>query len=84
MLESVLKQIDEEIARLQEAKRLLAAVEAGPARRPGRPRKSAPAAASEPKGHTTRKKKRTLSPEARERIRQAQIKRWAVKKKSTK
>jgi hypothetical protein len=86
VLESVLSQIDQEIAKLQEAKRLLQALESGPARRPGRPAKSAPSVTQAPTGATksTTLKKRTISIEARERMRQAQIKRWAATKKSTK
>lgn len=71
MLESIVAEIDAEIARLQAVKALLSPGEVVGARgRPGRP--AGPA------------KRRTLSAEARERIRQAQIKRWAATKKAAK
>lgn len=67
----LIAEIDAEIARLEEVRKLLTAGAgtAGKQRRAGkRPVKAA---------------KRHLSPEARERIRQAQIKRWAKAKKAS-
>ena len=69
-IESVLNEIDAEIARLQEVKRLLSTAETKPGR------KTATAA--------KKRSKRTLSPEARARIAEAQKKRWAAVKKSAK
>jgi len=79
MLESILAEIDTEIERLQEAKRLLSVVGAVAGKRgPGRPAKTeAPTPAKT-------SKRRTMSAEARERIQQAQIKRWAETKKAAK
>lgn len=78
MLESILTEIDAEIARLQKARTILSAVDVQAKRKPGRPKK---AASVEPSAPT--KQKRTLSAEARERIKQGQLKRWAAAKKST-
>jgi hypothetical protein len=63
-------ELDAEIARLEQVKFLLAK-DAGSASRRGLP--TAPA-----------RKKRILSPEARERIAAAQRKRWAAQKKAVK
>jgi len=71
---SIVAALDEEIARLQSARSLLAG-SAGPKRR-GRPPRSKPAVAAAPK-------RRTLSPEARKKIAEAQRKRWAKQKKVT-
>jgi len=72
MLESIIAEIDAEIARLQTAKALLSSESGvGTIRKLGRP------AVAPVKAPTSRK----LSAEARERIRQAQIKRWAKVKK---
>ena len=79
MLENIVAEIDAEISRLQKAKVLLTGISAPAKRGPGRPAKSS--------GTTTAPKKakrRKMSAEAREKIRQAQIKRWAATKKSTK
>ena len=76
MLKSILSEIDAEISRLEQAKTLLSS--AGTAaikRKPGKPPKTA--SVRIPKVQKT-KKRRKLSAEARERIRQAQIKRWAA------
>lgn len=79
MLESILAEIDAEIARLQAAKALLSSTEATAIeRRPGVPSNKRPAKA------VKKAKRRTMSAEARERIRQGQIKRWAAVKKSAK
>jgi len=81
MLESILADIDAEIARLQAAKAILTSgTTAVPVtvRKRGRPAKtSTPAPKPSPK-------RRTMSAEARERIRQGQVKRWASAKKTTK
>jgi hypothetical protein len=80
LLTNVLSLIDEDISRLQQARVLLDPATGTAKRKPGRPAKSMSAqiAAEKPR---TRKK---MSAEAREKIRQAQIKRWAMSKKSTK
>ena len=76
MLKDILAAIDNEIACLEQAKVLLSTSGAVVARRkPGRPAKAA--AVVVPKDQKTRKR-RKMSAEARERIRQAQIKRWAA------
>lgn len=78
-LKDILAQIDAEIARLQQAKSLLAGTEvsAAPAAgRRGRPKKAvAPPTLSIPA-----KKKRNLSPEGRARIAEAVRRRWAAQK----
>jgi hypothetical protein len=82
MLKSILSEIDAEISRLEQAKALLSS--AGTAaikRKPGKPPKTA--SVRIPKVQKT-KKRRKLSAEARERIRQAQIKRWAAVKQAAK
>ncbi len=82
MVKDFLAKIDAEIARLEQAKALLRASGAVVAKRkPGRPAKIATAVA--PKVQKT-KKRRKMSTEARERIRQAQIKRWAALKETPK
>ena len=76
MVKDILAAIDSEIATLEQAKALLSASGAIVAKRkPGRPAKAASVVA--PKTQKTRKR-RKMSAEARERIRQAQIKRWAA------
>ncbi len=81
MLESILADINEEIARLQAAKAILSSgTTAAPETickrgRPAKTETSTPAPKPSPK-------RRTISAEARERIRQNQIERWAVAKKS--
>lgn len=76
MLKDILAVIDAEIATLEQAKALLSASSAVVAKRkPGRPAKAASVVA--PKIEKTRKR-RKMSAETRERIRQAQIKRWAA------
>lgn len=77
MLQSILAEIDAEVARLQAAKALLSSGDGVGARR-GRTAGSAAVVPIKPA------KRRTLSAEARERIRQAQIKRWAAARKTTK
>ena len=83
MLKSIFSEIDAEIFRLQQAKALLSSTGAvALKRKPGRTPQT-----------TTRvivpkvkkaKKRRKMSAEARERIRQAQIKRWAARKQPAK
>ena len=69
-IKSILAEIDVEIARLQEVKKLLSSAGVGSGN------KSTTAA--------RKRSKRKLSPEARARIAEAQRKRWAAVKKSTK
>ena len=78
----ILAEIDAQIAKLQQARALLAGsgTNVTPAKRAvGRPRK---AAATAVKATTTARKKRNLSPEARKRIADAQKRRWADRRKS--
>lgn len=78
-LDSILAQIDAEIATLTQARQLLAstgtATGKGAARAAAKPR----AAKSAVKG-----RKRVLSPEARKRIAEAQRRRWAAQKGKSK
>ena len=71
---SIVAAIDAEIARLQEARSPLGAPHKAS-------RRTAKKAAKKALGAKTRK--RTLSPEARERIAEAQRKRWAATKRAT-
>jgi hypothetical protein len=82
MSKSILSEIDAEISRLLQAKVLLSS-EATLAikRKPGRPPKTA--AVVIPNVQKT-KKRRKMSAEGRERVRQAQIKRWAKLKGASK
>lgn len=68
-IESILNEIDAEIARLQEVKKLLSSAGVGSGNKSTAAKK---------------RSKRKLSPEARERIAAAQRKRWASVKKSAK
>lgn len=82
-IETILAQIDSEIARLTQVRSLLASTgkvaHPGIKRKPGRPAGKASAKiATQAAGKT--KKRRTLSPEARKRIAEAQRKRWAAQK----
>jgi hypothetical protein len=75
-IESILSEIDAEIARLTQIRSLLSNTAPAAKKKPGpKPKKSA-----KPAG----KKRRTLSPEARKRIADAQRKRWAAQKAKTK
>jgi hypothetical protein len=76
-MESILSQIDAEIARLTQVRSLLANIGtvAVPAGKPSG--KKSPAKAA-------RRKKRVLSPEARKRIADAQRRRWAAQKAKSK
>ena len=82
MVKDILSAIDNEIACLEQAKALLSASGAVVVKRkPGRPATVATAVA--PKVQKARKR-RKMSAEARERIRQAQIKPWAALKGASK
>ena len=74
-IDSILEQIDAEIARLTQARSLLASMGKAAVKVTERKNKKSPAGA---KGKT--KKTRVLSPEARKRIADAQRKRWAAQK----
>ncbi len=82
----ILAEIDAQIAKLQQARGLLAggsttASSAAPAKKAvGRPRKNVEATPKPAAGGS--RKKRNLSPEARKRIADAQKRRWAERKKS--
>jgi hypothetical protein len=67
----IISQINDEIARLQQARSLLAGL-------PTNKRRSSPPASANP--IEPKPKKRTLSPAARKRIADAQRKRWAAQK----
>jgi len=73
----ILAEIDAQIAKLQQARALLAGSSAAPAvkKAVGRPRKSSSTSTK------ATPKKRILSPEARKRIAEAQKKRWAETRK---
>ncbi len=76
MVKDILAAIDNEIACLEQAKALLSASGTVSAKRkPGRPAKVATLVT--PNVQKTRKRGK-MSAEGRERVRQAQIKRWAV------
>jgi hypothetical protein len=82
MMKSILSEIDGEIARLMQAKALLSSTETTAIKRkPGRPSKTA--AIVVPVAQKVKKRKK-MSVEGRERIRQAQIKRWAALKGASK
>lgn len=78
-LESILAEIDAEIARLQSAKALLSSVTTATIGRRGRP-----ANVKTDMPRPAKPARRTMSAEAKERIRQAQLKRWAATKKADK
>jgi hypothetical protein len=81
-VEEILAGIDQEIARLQHARNLLA----GDQPRRGRPRGSTAAKAAKSAGRPAKsagRKKRRLSPEGRKRIAEAMRKRWAERKKAS-
>jgi len=75
-IENILAQIDSEIARLSQARKLLASLDGGPSAGVGKARKAA--AKAKPR------KKHVLSPEARKRIADAQRKRWAAQRAKNK
>jgi hypothetical protein len=72
MLENVISQIDEQIARLQQARALLAGGDTAPARG-GRPAGTANVAKA-----TTHQKRRKMTAAGRKAIGEAQRKRWAA------
>jgi hypothetical protein len=76
VIESIIAEIDVEISRLKQVRALLA--NDGPKR--GRPSTKIAAKATQ----SSVRKKRVVSPEAKERMRQGQLKRWAIAKKSVK
>jgi len=82
MTKSILSEIDAQIALLRQAKALLSSVgTTAIKRKPGRPSKTAAIVVPNiPKA----KKRKKMSAEARERVRQAQIKRWAAVKLAAK
>ena len=75
-IDSILAQIDAEIARLTNVRSLLAGAERSSAKVAGPKAKKAPVAKAT--------KRRVLSAEARKRIADAQRKRWAAQKAKTK
>jgi hypothetical protein len=82
MMKSILSEIDAQIALLRQAKALLSS--AGTAaikRKPGRPSKTASIVVPVARKAKNRKK---MSAEGRERVRQAQIKRWAALRQAAK
>jgi hypothetical protein len=82
MTESILFEIDAEIARLMQAKALLSSTgTTAIKRKPGRPSKTATIVVPVVQKMKKRKK---MSAEGRERVRQAQIKRWAAVKLAAK
>ncbi len=76
-IDSILSQIDAEIARLKQVRSLLSGI-GNIADAVAEP------ASNKTPAKTTKKKKRVLSPEARKRIADAQRKRWAAQKSKTK
>jgi hypothetical protein len=80
LIENLVIEIDAEIARLQHAKALLLGVSTPTKRGPGRPAK----AAASPPAAAKKRTKRTVTAEAREKMRKGQLKRWAAVKKSAK
>jgi hypothetical protein len=82
MVKDILSAIDAEIACLEQAKALLSTSgEVVAKRKPGRPAKFV--AVEAPKVQKARKR-RKMSAEGRERVRQAQIKRWTALKETPK
>jgi hypothetical protein len=76
VIESIIAEIDVEISRLKQIRALLANEE------PKRGRHATKFAANAVQSSV--RKKRVVSPEAKERMRQGQLKRWAIAKKSVK
>ncbi len=76
MNDHILNAIDEEIARLRQARAILGETNNGTGRRPGKRTSSTPAATSKPR--------RKLSAKARKAIADAQRKRWAKVKSQKK
>jgi hypothetical protein len=76
-IDSILAEIDSEIARLTEARRLLSAAGSTKPARTSASRGAKPAVKNG-------RKRRTLSADARKRIAEAQRRRWAAQKKAKK
>jgi hypothetical protein len=76
-LDSILAEIDAEIARLTQARKLLATAGAGSTRSAATKRTAKPAA-------NAGRKRRVLSADARKRIAEAQRRRWAAQKSKSK
>lgn len=77
----ILTAIDSEIARLQQARQAVAALDGAspiPQPRRGRPKGSTNSSTEAP-----RKRKRNLSPEGRKRIQEAMQRRWAERRKTS-
>ncbi len=80
MMKSILSEIDAEISILKQVKALLSSdTVVAIKRKPGRPPKTV--AVVVPKVRKTKKRKK-MSADGRERVRQAQIKRWAAVKQA--
>ena len=75
-IDTILSQIDAEIARLQQVRKLLAGA--------GSISSSAAVKATRTKAAKSAPRKRVLSPEARKRIADAQRRRWAAQRKANK
>jgi hypothetical protein len=75
-VQQILQELDREIARLQQARALLAGEQERPRR--GRPKGSGQAA----KATNGRRGARRMTPEGRQRIAEAMRKRWAERKKT--
>ena len=85
----ILSAIDAEIARLQQARQAVAALDgASPipaaAARRGRPKGSTASSPAPESAAAPRKRKRNLSPEGRKRIQEAMQRRWADRRKTPK
>lgn len=81
----IIAEIDGQIAKLQQARALLAGTQTAPAVRIGRGRPKGSKNAGRPakvKAATAVAPKRTLSPEGRKRIAEAMTKRWAEQRKT--
>ena len=80
----IIAEIDAQISKLQQARELLQGSDTGSAPKPGpgRPRKNAAAPGTDAAKAATpgKRKKRNLSEEARQRIAEAQKRRWAEKR----
>jgi hypothetical protein len=79
-IDSILAQIDEEIAKLKQVRALLATTGKVATKLAERKTKDAPVKPAKAAKAAKTKKRRVLSPEARKRIADAQRKRWAAQK----
>ena len=77
-IHAIVAELDTEIQRLQKIRATLTGADFTPPRKAGRPKGSKNGAPDQTSG----KKTRTVSPEGRERMAEAQRKRWAAQKKS--